>query len=105
MIRILLSLLIISGAAMAAPKDARFPSPVQQAQPKSELDSFFDDDEGRALQQYADKVRRGEMDFDAAVSEFRQKFYGGKPPDYEGFIRDIEGGRNQNPQPLLKAPY
>jgi hypothetical protein len=82
----------VLGADMAR-SDTRtlreMPSPMKDGQ-KDSWQQYMDSEEGKAIQFYGDKVRRGEMSLDDARAEFRKKFYGGSQPNYNAIIEGAQ---------------
>jgi hypothetical protein len=83
MIRLALCLFLISGASMA--KDGMIQAPKRQAAPSVpvEQDDYMTTPEGKDLEATWERIERGEVDFDTALRQFRQKWYNGKAPSVE----------------------
>lgn len=95
MIRLVLVLCLLTGAAMAKPSpraNERLP-----AQPRDPMEEFMQSERGMDIQRLMDRMHKGEMSFDDVMAEYRGKYYGGKMPDWN------EIGKEPAPEYLPKV--
>lgn len=80
MIRLAFCLFLIFGGAAAMAKDGSVQVPKRPEQPRTADEEFFASEEGRDIEQRMERVRKGEIDLQTAIREYRQKWHNGKPP-------------------------